>query len=169
MASSADAADAPRRHHSERRVFDSARPQLALRALRDFDEVLAAQWDGLLRNPAVEECGLTLCDFDEELADEALTAANLPGAIVAGCRRRLLLNRQRALQKVFRSYGGDWRRLTDLVRCSLEFERCEDLTACLQALADDPEVRGDEGGTWWTYSGDGKGRREKYSSRATQQ
>jgi len=47
----------------------------------------------------------------------------------------------RALQKVFRSYGSDWRKLTDLVRGSLEFRRLSDVNACLRALADDPQVK----------------------------
>lgn len=47
---------------------------------------------------------------------------------------------KRALQKVFRSYKDKWRRLTDLVRCSAEFEELEQLTACLRGLAEDPDV-----------------------------
>ena len=46
----------------------------------------------------------------------------------------------RALQKVFRSYGGDWRRLGDLCRTSLVFETMAQLEACLRAIGADPEL-----------------------------
>ena len=42
---------------------------------------------------------------------------------------------------MFRSYGGDWRRLSDLVRASLVFHKVHDLAACLRAIAEDEEVR----------------------------
>ena len=55
---------------------------------------------------------------------------------------------KRALQKVFRSYGGDWRRLGDLCRTSLVFECIPQLEACLRAIGADGElellVAGDE-------------------------
>ena len=47
---------------------------------------------------------------------------------------------QRALQKVFRSYFGEWRKLCDLVRCSLTFGDLDDLAACLRAIGQDPEL-----------------------------
>ena len=47
----------------------------------------------------------------------------------------------RALQKAFRSYGGDWHKLTDLVRASLEFATLPDMAACLRELADHAELR----------------------------
>ena len=46
----------------------------------------------------------------------------------------------RAMQKVFRTYGGDWHKLNDLCRVSLVFDSVVDLTACLRAISDDPEV-----------------------------
>lgn len=46
----------------------------------------------------------------------------------------------RALQKVVRSYQRKWRMLTDLVRTSLEFRRITDMTACLDAIGEDPEI-----------------------------
>ena len=46
----------------------------------------------------------------------------------------------RALQKVFRSYGGDWRRLTDLCRASLVFETVPQAAACLDAIGKDSEL-----------------------------
>ena len=47
---------------------------------------------------------------------------------------------QRALQKVFRSYFGEWRKLCDLVRCSLTFGDLDDLAACLHAIGQDTEL-----------------------------
>jgi hypothetical protein len=47
---------------------------------------------------------------------------------------------QRALQKVFRSYFGEWRKLCDLVRCSLTFGDLDDLAACLRAIGQDTEL-----------------------------
>ena len=46
----------------------------------------------------------------------------------------------RALQKVFRSYGGDWRQLCDLCRTSLVFETIPQLEACLRAIGADAEL-----------------------------
>ena len=46
----------------------------------------------------------------------------------------------RALQKVFRSYRGDWGRLCDLCRASLVFETVADLCACLLAIGADAEL-----------------------------
>ena len=88
-------------HHAERRVFDKAKPRAALHALRDYDADLAARWSGLLDgSTAVEACGLTLDSFDDVLGEGEVTAANLPLAIVAGCRRRLLAGREGALRSL---------------------------------------------------------------------
>jgi len=46
----------------------------------------------------------------------------------------------RALQKVFRSYRGDWTCLCDLVRTSIVFHSPHDLALCLHIIADDSEV-----------------------------
>jgi hypothetical protein len=46
----------------------------------------------------------------------------------------------RALQKVWRTYSGNWRCLCDLARTSIEFPDLASLTACLRGLSDDPEV-----------------------------
>ena len=46
----------------------------------------------------------------------------------------------RAMQKVFRSYRGDWRKLCDLVRCSLVFESIAALETCLHAIGADAEL-----------------------------
>jgi len=46
----------------------------------------------------------------------------------------------RALQKVFRSYQGDWRRLGDLCRTSLVFDAIPQLEACLRAISADTEL-----------------------------
>jgi len=47
----------------------------------------------------------------------------------------------RALQKVFRSYKGDWRRLGDLCRTSLVFDAIAPLEACLRAIGADAELQ----------------------------
>merc|ERR1712216_716604 len=49
-------------------------------------------------------------------------------------------NEVRALHKIFRTYHGDWRRLCDLSRCTLKFERLEALTSCLGAIGGDEEI-----------------------------
>jgi hypothetical protein len=46
----------------------------------------------------------------------------------------------RALQKVFRSYQGDWRRLGDLCRTSLVFQTIQQLEVCLRAIGTDTEL-----------------------------
>ena len=47
---------------------------------------------------------------------------------------------QRALEKMYRSYGGNWRKLCDVVRTSILFEDPMGLAAGLRAIAGDPEV-----------------------------
>eukprot|EP00618_Florenciella_parvula_P000495 CAMPEP_0119471774 /NCGR_PEP_ID=MMETSP1344-20130328/4103_1 /TAXON_ID=236787 /ORGANISM="Florenciella parvula, Strain CCMP2471" /LENGTH=1031 /DNA_ID=CAMNT_0007504605 /DNA_START=167 /DNA_END=3263 /DNA_ORIENTATION=+ len=46
----------------------------------------------------------------------------------------------RALQKVHRSYNGDFRRLTELVRCSLCFTSFDQIAACLRAIVAHPDI-----------------------------
>ena len=46
----------------------------------------------------------------------------------------------RAFQKAWRSYGGDYRRLCDVVRVSIAFETIEELMACLERIAADDEL-----------------------------
>jgi tetratricopeptide (TPR) repeat protein len=46
----------------------------------------------------------------------------------------------RAFQKAWRSYGGDYRRLCDVVRVSIAFETMEELTACLERIVADDEL-----------------------------
>ena len=47
----------------------------------------------------------------------------------------------RALQKMHRAYRGDWRKLCDLIRTSLIFTGLPALTACMEDIASDPELR----------------------------
>ena len=82
----------------ERRVFGT--PRAALAALADFDPELAQRWSKLLAEP---QEGLTLEMFDETAEDEvelAATAEALGGAIIAGCRLRLLGCREASLRAV---------------------------------------------------------------------
>ena len=46
----------------------------------------------------------------------------------------------RAFQKAWRSYGGDYRRLCDVVRVSIAFETIDELTACLERIVADEEL-----------------------------
>jgi len=48
---------------------------------------------------------------------------------------------ERASEKVLRSYKGDVSRLLDICRQSIVFRTLADMTACLCAIIDDPEVR----------------------------
>ena len=115
-------------HLAERRVFDEARPHAALRALRDYDGALAARWGGLLDgSTAVEDCGLTLDSFDDELGEGEVTAANLPRAVVAGCRRRLLVGREAAL----RSLRAGFTEYVDLT-LQLAALSCDDMLRMVQ-------------------------------------
>ncbi len=52
-----------------------------------------------------------------------------------------LKRRQRALEKLWRAYGGDTSRLLDLCRQSIAFDSPRDLLACLEALVADQEIR----------------------------
>ena len=46
----------------------------------------------------------------------------------------------RALQKVYRSYGEDHLKLTDLNRCGLAFENFDQMAACLRAISHDEDI-----------------------------
>ena len=46
----------------------------------------------------------------------------------------------RAFQKAWRSYGGNYRRLCDVVRVSIAFESVDELTACLERIVADDEL-----------------------------
>jgi hypothetical protein len=64
----------------------------------------------------------------------------------------------RAMQKAFRTYGGNWRRLNDLCRSSLVFDSVPQMAACLRAISNDAEL-------CVVPSGDGKMRlREKFDA-----
>jgi len=89
--------------HHEQRVFDDQCPRDALRALEDFDEQLASRWASLLEQSAgamagAHLIGLSMHNFDDKLEkDDPISSDNLGCAIVAGCRRRLVGDRQAAL------------------------------------------------------------------------
>jgi hypothetical protein len=48
--------------------------------------------------------------------------------------------RQRAIEKVWRTYAGNATRLSDLVRCSIVFDSVPDLQECLALIIADPRV-----------------------------
>jgi hypothetical protein len=51
-----------------------------------------------------------------------------------------LKGRHRALEKVWRAYGGDVSRLTDICRQAIAFDSPRDLLTCLQAVGHDEDV-----------------------------
>ena len=77
--------------------------------------------------------------FDEAGAIYPLISAKLStllGAEVKGNVKTV----GRAFQKAWRSYGGDHRRLCDVSRASATCYTIEELTACLNKIAADPEI-----------------------------
>ena len=60
---------------------------------------------------------------------------------VAGNGGMLPKRRQRAIEKVWRSYGGNAMRLGDLVRASLTFDTVGELKACLALILADSTIR----------------------------
>ena len=58
-------------------------------------------------------------------------------ARVAWCK---LKSRQRALEKVWRVYGGDVSRLADVCRQAIAFDTPRDLLVCLRAVVSDQDV-----------------------------
>ena len=48
--------------------------------------------------------------------------------------------RQRAIEKVWRAYGGDATRLRDLVRCSIVFDAVTDMHQCLRCVLEDRRI-----------------------------
>jgi E3 ubiquitin-protein ligase HUWE1 len=83
----------------ESRAFRNERPRDALRLLATCDSELARRWTALLTtsNDELVAFGLSLNDFDDTLPVEPLSAANVGRAVVAGCRRKLLVDRHDAV------------------------------------------------------------------------
>jgi len=125
----------------EQRLLPAAGFREALRALESaWREVQG----GALRLPMRQLVAPTLCALlthADELND--LLQAKLYDICVAhgGEHHPCGVKAEaRALQKVFRSYKGDWRRLGDLCRTSLVFEAIAPLEACLRAIGADAEL-----------------------------
>ena len=94
----------------ERRVFLPSQPLEALRALEDFDPGLAKQWRRCVLEMGDEELShLTLEVFEPSLGEGVVTRANVAAAVVAGCRRKLLLERQVELEALRRGFTFDSR------------------------------------------------------------
>ena len=80
--------------------------------------------------------------FDEAYALQPLVLAKAEaiggdaGVVVYGSTKTVA----RAFQKAWRSYGGDYRRLCDVVRVSIAFETIDELTACLERIVADEEL-----------------------------
>ena len=94
----------------ERRVFLPSQPLEALRALEDFDPGLAKQWRRCVLEMSDEELShLTLEDFEPSLGEGVVTRANVAEAVIAGCRSKLLLERQEELEALRRGFTFDSR------------------------------------------------------------
>ena len=82
----------------------------ALRALEDFDPELAKQWRRCVLEMGDEELShLTLEEFEPSLGEGVVTRANVAEAVIAGCRRKLLLERQKELEALRRGFTFDAR------------------------------------------------------------
>ena len=83
----------------EARAFRMERPRDALRLLAACDADLAQSWTAMLNASSADFAafGLTLDCFDDSLPAEPLAATNVGRAVVAGCRRKLLVDRHAAL------------------------------------------------------------------------
>ena len=89
----------------ERRVFQPSRPLEALDALEDFDPGLARTWRRCALEMGDDELSnLTLDAFEPSLGEGAVTRANVAEAVVAGCRRKLLLERRVELEALRRGF-----------------------------------------------------------------
>lgn len=89
----------------ERRVFPPDQPLEALRALEDFDPELAKQWRRCALEMGDENLSqLTLSLFEPSLGDGVVTRGNVAAAVVAGCRRKLLLERRAELEALRRGF-----------------------------------------------------------------
>jgi len=83
----------------ESRAFDATRPHYALQLLSNVDDILACAWRRMLDEPRDDELSaLTMDAFDDSLPDEPLTRANVASSVVAGCKRKLLVDRRASLQ-----------------------------------------------------------------------
>ena len=79
------------------------------------------------------------------LAQAAALNTHFQGIIAAraGCgvhRPGSVKSRGRAIEKLYRSYGGDASRLVDLVRTIIVFDDIDDVIAFVEALRDDPAL-----------------------------
>lgn len=102
-------------------------PAAAVRALSELDLQLCSSWGALLANPSLLDSmvhPLTYDSFIETASTEGVvvTPATLAGAVVAGCRHRLLDVRRDAMDAIRRG-----------------FLRCEDLSVQLASF-DLPEL-----------------------------
>ena len=116
----------------EARAFEDALPQRALDLLAGVDGELARNWLNLLQSDeeTLAGCGVTLDCFDDTLPSETpLSTSNVAMAVVAGCRRKLLVSRQDALAALQSGFtlGGK----LDL-RMQLAQHRTADLSLLLQ-------------------------------------
>ena len=75
-----------------------------------------------------------------DLAGTALEPAAAFGPAAASVDPFSARPEPRALQKVHRSYSGDWARLADLCRTSLVFASIPQMEACLRAIGADTEL-----------------------------
>ena len=81
-------------------TFVSDQPRVALQALAEFDPQLSSQWEALLAYDVKTHAALTRDLFDDELTntEASLSRANVAETVIAGCRRRLLVDRHASLE-----------------------------------------------------------------------
>jgi len=104
-------------------------------------EVMGVAVDELKEQPAAfrtVEALFNACDRLNELFTLKLLAiCEAHGGVF---HRANVKGEERALQKVYRSYKGNFRRLTDLNRCGLCFDSFDQMAACLRAIGAHPDI-----------------------------
>jgi len=109
---------------------------------------LRESWDyaqaGAISAPKSQQGVSSLCalfvqadELNDLLGAKLFELARMHGGIFQSSQVK---KTSRALQKVFRSYRGDWRKLCDLCRCSIVFANVSAMAACLRAIGDDAEL-----------------------------
>ena len=131
--------------------------------LREIEEMLARQPPSqrmvsgnnhvrkkLRKHPTAQQVKILLTQawavngkFQGTVASWKRASSSGGGLAAAAARGKVLLpkRRQRAIEKVWRSYGGNATRLGDLVRASLTFDTVGELKACLALILADGNVR----------------------------
>jgi hypothetical protein len=122
-----------------------------LREKPGFRESLCELWEEwkrvqskAVKVPKRQEGTMTMCglflqadEVNELLGAKLLELSRLVHGEFQGSQTK---KTDRALQKVFRSYAGDWRKLCDLCRASIKFDDVKQMADCLRAINEHPEI-----------------------------